>query len=109
MATSVLTKVDAWQGNIPVLWHLEFRHVNSDASPLILEWSTVGIADPATYSGGWKAPRVSKFTSFVRKLSDRFGRLETSSAVLTLGDVDHLVRSWMTDPNQQSEERRVGK
>src|SRR5579864_9224474 len=102
MASSIITKSDVWSGQTPILWHMEFRHVTSGGAPLILEWSDEYITDPSTYAGGPKEGRVTNFGQLMRKLSDRFGRLETASLSITLRDDDHLIRAWFADPAQRN-------
>jgi hypothetical protein len=55
-------------------------------------WSHVALADPGTYYGGYKEPRLLVAETIKRALSDRAGQPESAAFSLLVSDHDRLLR-----------------
>lgn len=102
MAVATLTRQQAWRGNASVLVWVTFHWADSLGNPVSYLWSGEYIPDPSTYAGGPKTARVLKWDKNERQLTDRKGRVETSTLTITLSDTDSLIRGFFTNAFQRN-------
>lgn len=83
-----MTSTIAWAGKEPLLPWVEVYHKDSGGSSFTYRFSTVPLADPSTYNGGFKEARIVSFDEpIANALSDSSGQLRLPRCAFTLSDL----------------------
>jgi len=79
-------------GKIGLQW-VELYHVDALGAAKNYLWSSVDLADPGSYYGGYKEGRVVSWGDVGRGLSDERGIFESTEFTFVVADTDRLIRT----------------